>query len=255
MSDRTASRLHAFLAEQLVRKEVRRCMIIELFYAHGEDYRNEQVRSWTREDYPEIFEDLKIEHLAPAIIAVANDHCDAIEEASHCFVLRTIEYLGDRQTCNFKLSPISRGSNFDGSDDISIRELRDAIAGSIAHADSLIAMLDELAALRATARLRVEAEPAVTDDLPPDAATGLYLDRPLDAEDLEWLKMAWDAYLPGTGGPGRPTQLMLVFQAIHCDERATTEFLRVMNTIVLPLLRRLRLKEQPNLTKLGAVGQ
>lgn len=53
----------------------------------------------------------------------------------------------------------------------------------------------------------------------------------------------------------RPTQLMLVFQAIRRDERPTTEFLRVMNTVVLPLLRRLRLKEHPHFTKLGAAGE
>ena len=69
--------------------------------------------------------------------------------------------------------------------------------------------------------------------------------------------MAWDAFLShgDVGGPKRASQIMLVFQAIHRDERAMTEFLRVMNTIVLPLLRRLRLKEQPNLTKLGAAGE
>lgn len=229
-------------------------MTIELFYAHGEDYRDEGVRSWTRDEYPEIFEDLaKIEQIVSAIIEVAKEHSDSIESASRRYVLRTIQYFGGRQLCDFKLAP--RGSRRDGS--ASIHELRGAIAESVAHADSLIAMLDELGAFRAKERLGIAdvQVPAVTDDLPPDGATGLYLDRPFDAEDLGWIKMAWDAYLPGTSDPVRPTQLMIVFQAIRRDERATAEFLRVMNTIVLPLLRRLRLKEHPQLTKLGAASE
>jgi hypothetical protein len=405
------AKLRAFLADELARKEGRRCVIIELFYAHGEDYRNEEVRSWTRDEHPEIFEDLfEIEQLASAIFAVAKDHSDAIM-SSRRYVVRSIQYLGDRQTCNFKLPPISRVVAPDGSGEPSIRELRGAIAGSSAHADRvsdltgldlpnddvigvwhdleralagkngyggdvaeiyayrlvpqrlrdktdpafitgateaeeqvakaeaarvaganmtlilryfaelhervifaiegregfrtldlgaeefppfdwrvqlrvaqgkpsvaassihelrqslsttvqhaevLTAMLDELAALRAKDRLHAAPQEAVsTADLPPDGATGLYLDRALDAEDLEWIKMAWDAYLSrgGGGGPPRPAQLMLVFQAIRRDERSTAEFLRVMNTIVLPLCRRLRLKEQPHLTNLGAASE
>ena len=138
----------------------------------------------------------------------------------------------------------------------SISELREVLVKTAECAEDLAAMLDELAALRAKDRLRAEATPpAPDDDLPPDAATGLYLDHPLDADDLAWIKMAWDAYLPGSSGPGRPTQLMLVFQAIRRDDRATAEFLRVMNTLVLPLLRRLCLKERPHLTKLGVAGE
>jgi len=253
VSVQVVSKLRAFLAEQIAHKEGRQCMTIELIYAHGEDYRDEGVRSWTRDEYPEIFEDLsKIEQIVSAIIDVAKDHSDSIESASRRYVLRTIQYFGGRQLCSFKLAP--RGSRRDGS--ASIHELRGAIAESVAHADSLIEMLDELGAYRAKERLGVKPqEPAVTDDLPPDGATGLYLDRPLDAEDLGWLKMAWNAYLPEANSPGRPTQLMLVFQAIRSDDRAMSEFLRVMNTVVLPLLRRLRLKEHPHLTKLGAAGE
>lgn len=107
---------------------------------------------------------------------------------------------------------------------------------------------------------RLAAEPrvaATTDDLPPDAATGLYLDRPFDVDDLKWIKLAWASYLGRyeSGGPPRPFQLMLVFQTIRRDARATEEFLRVMNTIVLPLCRRLRLQEQPHLRDLGAASK
>lgn len=121
-------------------------------------------------------------------------------------------------------------------------------------------MLAELVVDEAAKVRRAEtppSPPAPTDDLPPDAATGLYLDRPLDVDDLEWIRMAWGAYLSRscTGGPSRPAQLMLVFQAIHRDEHAAKEFLRVMNTIVLPLCRRLRLQEQPNLRDLGAASK
>jgi hypothetical protein len=139
----------------------------------------------------------------------------------------------------------------------SIHELRAAIAKHTESAEVLTAMLDELAAFRAKDRLCADALPAISDDLPPDAATGLYLDRPLNADDLAWIKMAWDAYLSrgDGGGSSRPSQLMLVFQAIRRDPRSTAEFLRVMNTIVLPLLRRIRLKEQPHLSKLGAASE
>lgn len=140
----------------------------------------------------------------------------------------------------------------------SISELREVLVKTAECAEDLAAMLDELAALRAKDRLRAEATPpAPDDDLPPDAATGLYLDRPLDPEDLEWIKLAWDAFLShgDVGGSNRAAQLMLVFQAIRRDDRATAEFLRVMNTLVLPLLRRLCLKERPHLTKLGASGE
>lgn len=145
-----------------------------------------------------------------------------------------------------------------GAAALSIHELRKTLSATVQHAEVLTAMLDELAAYRAKDRLRAETrDPAGTDDLPPDAATGLYLDVPFAVEDFVWIKMAWDAYLSrgDGGGPPRPAQLMLVFAAIHRNERATAEFLRVMNTVVLPLLRRLRLKEQPHLTKLGAASE
>lgn len=136
-----------------------------------------------------------------------------------------------------------------------VHELRTILAETIESATVMSAMLDELAQLRAKDRLRADTSPpAVTDDLPPDAATGLYLDRSFDAGDLEWIKMAWDAYL-NDSSPARPAQIMGVFQAIQRDERATAEFLRVMNTIMLPLCRRLRLQRQPHLTKIGAAGE
>ena len=72
---------------------------------------------------------------------------------------------------------------------ISVSELRETLARTLAYAGVLTTMLDELAQLRAKERLRADSTPAVdTDDLPPDAATGLYLDRPFDADDLEWLR-------------------------------------------------------------------
>ena len=144
----------------------------------------------------------------------------------------------------------------------STQKVREAIAEVAEHHNVLVEMLDELLVLRAKARLYADIaelmKPTATyDDLPPDGATGLYLDRPFVAEDLEWIKMAWDAFLSrgDVGGPNRASQIMLVFQAIQCDERASSAFLRVMNTIVMPLLRRLRLKEHPHLTKLGATGE
>lgn len=140
----------------------------------------------------------------------------------------------------------------------SIDELRAMLSKTVDHAGILTEMLDELAAYRAKERLHADAMPPADDyDLPPDGATGLYLDRAFDAEDLTWIKMAWDSFLAqgDVGGPNRASQIMLVFQAIHRDARATGEFLHSMNTVVLPFLRRLRLKEHPHLTKLGAASE
>lgn len=137
-----------------------------------------------------------------------------------------------------------------------IHDLRKALDLLIENTQVFSGALDELAVLRSKDRLRAEAQPPDTAvDLPPDAATGLYLDRPFDVEDLEWIKMAWDA-LGRSGCPAqRTSQLMLVFQAIRRDERSTVEFLRVMNTIVLPLCRRLRLKTHPHLAKIGTASE
>ena len=139
----------------------------------------------------------------------------------------------------------------------SVHEMRASLDKLVEYADVFTSMLDELAMLRAKDRLRTDSiPPAETSDLPPDAATGLYLDVPFSVVDFEWLKMSFNSYAQrNDGGPQRVGQLMLTFAAIHRDERATSEFLRVMNTIILPLLRRLRLKEQPHLTRLGAAGE
>lgn len=139
----------------------------------------------------------------------------------------------------------------------SVHEMRESLTKLIEHANIFETMLDELALLRAKERLRADvAAPAGTEDLPPDAATGLYFDVPFAVEDFLWLNQIFNAYLGARDGdPTRPWQLHLVFAAIRRDERATAEFLRVMNTIVLPLLRRIRLKEQPHLTKLGAISE
>lgn len=148
-----------------------------------------------------------------------------------------------------------------GSRAPSVQALRAVITDVAKHHDELLAMVDELAGFRAKARLYADVadltkSPPTYDDLPPDAPTGLYLDRPFNADDVAWIKMLFElSAARNDGGPKRADQLMLVFSAIQRDARAMTAFLRAMNTIVLPLLRRLRLKEQPQLTKLGASGE
>jgi len=145
----------------------------------------------------------------------------------------------------------------------STRRMREAITEVAKHNEDLLAMLDELVTYRAKARLYADAADGVADsmkpsriydDLPPDAPTGLYLDAPFTADDIAWIKMAFETYA-ALGGAKRISQIMLVFAAIQRNERGMNEFLHVMNMIVLPLLRRLRLKEQPNLTKLGAADE
>jgi hypothetical protein len=136
-----------------------------------------------------------------------------------------------------------------------IHEVRRSIEQTSIHLRTLLAMLDELGAHRAKQRLGVDVSTLADDEgLPPDGATGLYLDVPFDEDDPEWIKRAFDA-LTNTGGAKRPGQLMLVFQAIRYDSRATAEFVRAMNTIVLPFLRRTRLRDQPQLRNLGAASE
>jgi len=136
----------------------------------------------------------------------------------------------------------------------SIHALKKNLTACVQHVDVLAAMIDELAGLRAKERLRADVvPPAGTDDLPPDGATGLYLDIPFSAEDLVWLRTALE--FRGENGIKRYGQLMLVFAALQRDERAMNEFFRVMNTLVLPLLRRQRLKTNPELAKLGSAGE
>jgi hypothetical protein len=133
-----------------------------------------------------------------------------------------------------------------------IHKLRAAIAKTAEYAGVLTGMLDELASSRAKERLGADVrDPANTNELPPDGATGTYLDRPFDVDDLGWLRTACGSVADAT----RPSQLMLVFNAIRGDALSTAEFLRVMNTIVLPLCRRLRLKAQPHLAQLGAASE
>jgi hypothetical protein len=89
--------------------------------------------------------------------------------------------------------------------DASIHKLRQALSATVDQSEIVIAMLDELAAYRAKERLHASPqEPASVADLPPDGATGLYLDRPFDAADLEWIKMAWDAYAARGDVTARP---------------------------------------------------
>lgn len=136
----------------------------------------------------------------------------------------------------------------------SIHELKAMLTRTMSCVAALMPMLDELAQLRARERLHANwQQPDDVDDLPPDAPTGLYLDRPFDIDDLGWLRScSGSGSRPDSGGPPRLVQLMLVFKAIQDDARATREFLRAMNTNILPLLRRLRLQRHPELAKLGA---
>ena len=250
------SKILTFLAGEIARKDWRQCVSIDLLYARGHGYHDEEIRSWTRAKDPEFFESLALtDQLASAIVEGAEGHADSIRDGSRRrYVVRTNQHLGGRQTHSFRLPFNARD---EATDTPSIHVLREMLSKTIEHAGILMTMLDELAMFRAKARLLADAAPpAAADDLPPDAATGLYLDCPFVVDDFTWLKMAFDSYANRhDGGPKRASQLMLVFEAIRRDDRATIEFLRVMNTIILPLLRRLRLKEQPHLTKLGAAGE
>jgi len=201
---------------------------------------------------------LRLDKACPCLYTTpCHDRCTCVMPLSSSGCRRCCAYgsVEQRSAMATRLAKVlDRGQH--GDPPPSVHEMRASLTKLVEHADTFETMLDELARLRAKERLRIDSsDPVEMNDLPPDAATGLYLDVPFAVEDFVWIKMAWDLYLSTGVSAARPGQLTLVFAAIRRDERATAEFLRVMNTIVLPLLRRIRLKDQPHLTKLGAVSE
>ena len=112
MSDN--SELHgkvlAFLAGEFARKEGRQCVGVDLLYAPGSGFRDEEVRKWVRADEPELFDNfVNVEKLVGQIIEIAEGEVDAKPPGKHRFVVRTHQHMGGRALLSFALSPSFHG--------------------------------------------------------------------------------------------------------------------------------------------------
>lgn len=122
MSDNTE--LHAkilgFLMAEWARKDNRQLVGVDLLFAPGNGFRDEEVRKWVRADEPEFFaEFVNVEKLVTQIIEIAEGEADAKPAGKHRFIVRTHQFLSGTARMSFALSP-----SYTGQDDNAI-----AIAG------------------------------------------------------------------------------------------------------------------------------
>ncbi len=93
----------------LVGEFKRQCLGVDLFYAPGDGYRDEPIRTWTYENDAEFFGSLEdssnIVKLASLILEIAEGEADAKDAGRHRFYVRTHQRVGARHTMSFSLSP------------------------------------------------------------------------------------------------------------------------------------------------------
>jgi hypothetical protein len=95
-----------YLAGEFARKEGRQCIGVDLLFAPGNGFRDEEIRKWVRVDEPELFDNYaNVEKLVSQIIEIAEGEADAKPAGKHRFVVRTHQHLGGRATLSFALSP------------------------------------------------------------------------------------------------------------------------------------------------------
>lgn len=100
-----------FLMAEWARKENRQLTGVDLLYAPGNGFKDEEVRKWIRSDEPELFaEFVNVEKLVAQILEIAEGEADAKPPGKHRFIVRTHQHMGGRATMSFPLSPSYRGS-------------------------------------------------------------------------------------------------------------------------------------------------
>jgi len=100
-----------FLMAEWARKENRQLVGVDLLYAPGQGFRDEEIRRWEREDEPDFFaEYVNIEKLVSTIIAIAESEADAKPPGKHRFIVRTRQHMGSKPTMSFALYPSFHGS-------------------------------------------------------------------------------------------------------------------------------------------------
>jgi hypothetical protein len=100
-----------FLMAEWARKDNRQLIGVDLLYAPGNGFKDEEIRKWIRTDEPELFaEFVNVEKLVAQILEIAEGEVDAKPPGKHRFVVRTHQHMGGRATMSFPLSPSYRGS-------------------------------------------------------------------------------------------------------------------------------------------------
>jgi len=103
------SKVLGFLAGEFARKEGRQCVGVDLVYAPGNGFRDEEIRKWVRADEPELFDVpgnfVHVEKFVSTILEIAEGEADAKPAGRHRFVVRTHQHLGGRATMSFALAP------------------------------------------------------------------------------------------------------------------------------------------------------
>jgi len=106
-----------FLMGEWARKDNRQLVGVDLLYAPGQGFRDEEVRRWERADEPEFFaEFVNIEKLVTQIIEIAETEADAKPPGKHRFVVHTRQHLGKSPSMSFALYP----TNFGGGDETAL---------------------------------------------------------------------------------------------------------------------------------------
>jgi hypothetical protein len=100
-----------FLMAEWARKENRQLTGVDLLYAPGNGFKDEEIRKWIRADEPELFAEFAhVEKLVAQILEIAEGEADAKAPGKHRFIVRTHQHMGGRATMSFPLSPSYRGS-------------------------------------------------------------------------------------------------------------------------------------------------
>ena len=101
-----------FLMAEWARKDNRQLVGVDLLFAPGNGFRDEEIRKWVRADEPDFFaEFVNVEKLVTQIIEVADGEADAKPAGKHRFVVRTHQHLGGKANTSFALSPSYTGSD------------------------------------------------------------------------------------------------------------------------------------------------
>jgi hypothetical protein len=101
-----------FLMAEWARKENRQLVGVDLLYAPGQGFRDEEIRRWERADEPDFFaEFVNVEKLVSLIIEIAEGEADAKAPGKHRFIVRTRQHMGSKPTLSFALYPGYSGSS------------------------------------------------------------------------------------------------------------------------------------------------
>jgi hypothetical protein len=101
-----------FLMGEWARKDNRQLVSVDLLYAPGNGYKDEEVRKWVRADEPDLFaEFINIEKLVANILEIATGEADAKAAGKHRFIVRCTQHGGSKPSLSFALSPSYTGDD------------------------------------------------------------------------------------------------------------------------------------------------